>query len=350
MVVIGITSCKSDKQKVETLLSDLVEAQTNGDDEKIAAIYPSLNDLGTVIVDAEGAQINFKEADSTYQIVLLSEITFDVKKQTDGNFIITDSHGFVDWNEVWITVFQNTGALDPKMSDMEINQIFNNKEFLDYLIANNPKAKQGNLVVAACVVKRSDDEYSLNIDLRNDSKFNYPWDSYSLELSVMDADGNVLKTEKERGREVRSGEIANFYTWFDGNYTDNISSYNIKINLAKKYGTIDLLNNFVEFTGKEWENYNKHEKGADMNTISLKSSVFQRKLTDDDLKDMSKDNLRKLRNAIYAAHGYIFRDKQLTEYFSSFDWYKGVTTDMGKVSAELNDIEKYNVNFIKQRE
>lgn len=29
MVVIGITSCKSDKQKVETLLSDLVEAQTN---------------------------------------------------------------------------------------------------------------------------------------------------------------------------------------------------------------------------------------------------------------------------------------------------------------------------------
>ena len=268
MVVIGITSCKSDKQKVETLLSDLVEAQTNGDDEKIAAIYPSLNDLGTVIVDAEGAQINYKEADSTYQIVLPSEITFDVKKQDDGKFIITDSHGFVDWNEVWINVFHNAGALNNELSDMKIKHIFNDEEFLDYLIANNPKAKQGNLVIAACIVNYSGDEYSLNIDIRNESKFNYPWDSYSLEVSVMDAGGNVLKTEKERGPEVRSGEIANIYTWFNGNYIDNISSYNIKINLAKKYGTIDLLNNFVEFTGKEWENYNKHEKGADMNAIN----------------------------------------------------------------------------------
>jgi hypothetical protein len=35
----------------------------------------------------------------------------------------------------------------------------------------------------------------------------------------------------------------------------------------------------------------------------------------------SKEDLRTLRNTIYAQHGYVFKDKDLREYFSSFPWY-----------------------------
>ncbi len=35
----------------------------------------------------------------------------------------------------------------------------------------------------------------------------------------------------------------------------------------------------------------------------------------------SREELRLLRNTIYAQHGYIFKDKDLRDYFSQFEWY-----------------------------
>ena len=66
-----------------------------------------------------------------------------------------------------------------------------------------------------------------------------------------------------------------------------------------------------------------------------------------DLSGLSAGDLRLLRNAIFAMHGYIFKDKDLTEYFEQFEWY---TPKKSNVTKELSSIEQSNVRFIKKYE
>ena len=67
-----------------------------------------------------------------------------------------------------------------------------------------------------------------------------------------------------------------------------------------------------------------------------------RKLTEEDLKGLSSEQLRIMRNEIYARNGYIFQDRKLREYFMQKSWYSPVTRDVS-----LTQIEQYNVLFIK---
>ena len=75
-----------------------------------------------------------------------------------------------------------------------------------------------------------------------------------------------------------------------------------------------------------------------------------RYLTEEDLRDMSKGELRLARNEIYARHGRMFRSADLQDYFNSMDWYVGyIPVDQFDESV-LNDCEKANLIFIKSVE
>lgn len=75
--------------------------------------------------------------------------------------------------------------------------------------------------------------------------------------------------------------------------------------------------------------------------------LSQRLLTEQDLAGWSKQDMRTIRNAIYARHGYKFKSADLREYFSRFSWYKPLYDN---VESQLNSIEKKNVAFIKAHE
>lgn len=77
-------------------------------------------------------------------------------------------------------------------------------------------------------------------------------------------------------------------------------------------------------------------------------NLDSQKLTDEDLRYMSKHELRLLRNEIFARHGYIFKSRDLQEHFNSKSWYHPITTSTYDV--HLNSIEQYNINLIKQYE
>lgn len=56
-------------------------------------------------------------------------------------------------------------------------------------------------------------------------------------------------------------------------------------------------------------------------------------------------------NEILARHGYRFKTEAIQRYFESKDWYRAIgtyDTDMDAVSAQLNQIEKTNVNFLAE--
>ncbi|WP_286133866.1 YARHG domain-containing protein [Bacillus sp. AFS053548] len=71
-----------------------------------------------------------------------------------------------------------------------------------------------------------------------------------------------------------------------------------------------------------------------------------RKLTQDDIDYLTKDELGIARNEIYARHGYIFKTVKMRNYFLAQSWYSPNVNYNGT----LSEIETYNVNLIKARE
>jgi hypothetical protein len=79
-----------------------------------------------------------------------------------------------------------------------------------------------------------------------------------------------------------------------------------------------------------------------------KINASARLLKTKDVENMYKGDLEVARNAIYARHGYTFRNRRMREFFDSFiDWYVPVKTD---VTADLTDIEKKNIELLKRYE
>ena len=73
----------------------------------------------------------------------------------------------------------------------------------------------------------------------------------------------------------------------------------------------------------------------------------ERLLIEKDLTGLSKNDLKIMRNEIYARYGYIFKTSDMKEHFESQSWYNPQHTD---VTSKLTDIEKVNVAFIKEHE
>lgn len=70
-------------------------------------------------------------------------------------------------------------------------------------------------------------------------------------------------------------------------------------------------------------------------------------LTSDDVNNLYKDDLRLMRNEIYARHGYSFKLKDVRALFDNKDWYMPISTDVRK---KLTAMEIKNEKLIRQFE
>ena len=73
----------------------------------------------------------------------------------------------------------------------------------------------------------------------------------------------------------------------------------------------------------------------------------ERLLTDGDVSQLSKSDLKIMRNEIYARKGYIFTTADMKSYFNQFSWYSGKNAN---VNAMLSGIELQNIALIKKYE
>lgn len=74
-------------------------------------------------------------------------------------------------------------------------------------------------------------------------------------------------------------------------------------------------------------------------------------LTDDDISGLYAEDLRVLRNEIFAKHGRVFKDAKLQKYFEAQPWYKAdATFTNDKIAAVLSETEFKNVAAIKAAE
>lgn len=91
---------------------------------------------------------------------------------------------------------------------------------------------------------------------------------------------------------------------------------------------------------------------------SLKSSVRARdygiisltKLDKEYFGRFEKKELRIIRNEIFAFHGYSFSSPDLKEYYEKKPWYRPTEKSSESIADQLSEIEKYNINLIKEIE
>ena len=67
-----------------------------------------------------------------------------------------------------------------------------------------------------------------------------------------------------------------------------------------------------------------------------------------DIVDKTSDELRIMRNSVYARHGRFFKDPALREYFNAQPWYDPYRDEVP--NEDINEYEKKNVEFLKSHE
>src|SRR5207302_11153477 len=76
---------------------------------------------------------------------------------------------------------------------------------------------------------------------------------------------------------------------------------------------------------------------------TLHNQIGTKPMTTALLQGLFLEDVRKMRDEIYARHGKVFKDPWTQKYFASFDWYKA---DSNYSDASLTHVEKANLVVI----
>ena len=107
-----------------------------------------------------------------------------------------------------------------------------------------------------------------------------------------------------------------------------------------------------------WAPFNANATGSKKYSLRKKVFIYDpsvgtfpagstKLLSDVDVSNMLPEDLKLMRNEIYARHGYSFQNKEVRRMFDQMDWYFPVCVD---VREQLTDTEVKNINLIYQYE
>lgn len=148
---------------------------------------------------------------------------------------------------------------------------------------------------------------------------------------------------------------------FSGVYTEDDSIIKAKLSEPggdKHDGTFDLqidkkrfqiVGGWVPFDHNlGYRNYTLTRKNFAYDpSVGIHPESSTRLLKEGDLNNLQKDELRQMRNEIYARHGYAFKVREVQRFFDGQPWYMPIALDVRK---SLTSIERSNEIAIKTYE
>lgn len=152
------------------------------------------------------------------------------------------------------------------------------------------------------------------------------------EIFIIDNIEVTVTHEGENLVQINVGE----YT--GNNSTQNSSNENTDEENMEENSTVD--NNSSDETDNENGNENSSEY--------ILPDSSDRYLSADDVKGLTKDQIKLAINEIYAKHGRIFTDSYYNDYFSSKSWYEGSVSADDFDESVLNEYEKANIDLLAQ--
>ena len=182
--------------------------------------------------------------------------------------------------------------------------------------------------------------------------------------TLMKGKGLYTITATEPGDDKYDGKF-NFYinqndrvlegTWVANNSKLEVSQRKYKLikTLFNYKASLALPEGLSGAITSDWKSISSFEdddagSGEMITADAMKINASSEKLKKENVENMYKGDLELMRNAIYARHGYSFKNRKMRYIFDNLvDWYIPYTTD---VRNELTVLEKENIALIKRYE
>ena len=369
-----LASCGGKKGDVKNFAERFVRHVNNNQTDSIMEMYPvatfdSFNRLST-----DSIQVN--EDNGNYKVNFGQNQWIEVTMYQNGNMTITNSKGIAEFPEDRYKAAVATGMIDDTILDLRAQELLNDNKYFRWLNEKNKQKMQpikleqgkiskkygvdlkgrpceGAVERMTCTVTNTTDKPISGKDYKITYSYSYwtcsdgsspdghargekpgidlaPGESGTINLAVMDyglknvaVDYNVPIDQLLTSNDLYSGTE---YKEYKKLYGDT----------SKKNSTNKIL------TPEEYIELWKFEFpiGGDLNQFAWLSDY---KLKSSEIEGFSKEQYRKLRNAIFALHGYIFKSDDLRDYFGNFSGYVPETSNV----TDFNKTEQANISLIK---
>ncbi|HCD77904.1 MAG TPA: hypothetical protein DEQ27_06295 [Prevotella sp.] len=284
MVVLGLSSCDSNKSAVEDLTNQFIAAVKEGDKATVYDMYPAAKQYQDLLlpdsIEKGDLDIQKNEKDSTYTVSIkntrMSKIIF---KSTDNKtFKIVNTFSILKLDSISNELALKTGVPIKKMPDLELGKLMlESSEYMSYLInkyANNMSlsliTEMGNYAW-----RRDATGYhcQVNQPIKNSGADLVKGSDYSVEITVYQASTGERKALKtHQGVDLASGESFVFSDDIPElfNYARNRDiSWNANIICKNQDSVKESLLNKIEFNGQEYDEYLKAKKEGKLNAAEV---------------------------------------------------------------------------------
>lgn len=342
----AMVSCGGGEKQVRQFAEKFAGYVNTGQMDSIRAVYPGINFdyVSPVVVDSLAVTQDDK---GIYKVNFAAGRWIEIKEGENGEMTVTASKGIAAFPPDLYEIAVNTGMVTDTVTDVMAQTRMQDNAYFEWLKRNVPqpiglvKGKiskkygvdfRGN--PCECGTERMTCTVTNNTNQPISGKdYNITY-AYSYMNCTDGSMPDTHTTGKKSGVNLAPGESANINI--------AISDYGLK-NVAIRYNVPmeQLYNGMKLYNGDEYQQYLKEAAGTDYDWLS------SREATPEDLKNKSQDELRIMRNWIYARHGYIFKSQDLSDYFSKFPWYHPTSKD---VTSQFNKIEQANIRAIQAYE
>lgn len=344
--LILLAACGNKRDEIKEFAETFAGYVNAQQKKEVMEVYPKANFGSLDHLPTENISVSEKEGG--YRVNFGEGKWIDVEIGTDGSYVVTNSRGVASFPEQKYDIALKTGMIDDNLSDLEVQERLNDEAYFIWLDKNQPQPielekgkiskKFGvNLNGIPCegAVERMTCTVTNNTDKPisgKDYEITYAY-SYWTCSDGSSPDGHT--TGKRPGVDLAPGASAQINI--------AIMDYGLK-NVALKYNVpeVNLLAGMNLYKGNEYQEYLNDASNNDQETSY--DWLSTREAIPADLKNKSSEELRIMRNWIFARHGYIFQSPDLREYFSKYSWYEPTSRN---VTAQLNKIEKSNIELIQ---
>lgn len=358
-------SCEDENtSRAKEIANQFADAINDKDKATLYELYPNAKDMPNMSIignlDKEKMRVEYNENNKEYQAFFGNNQRPSIffKVDSTNNMKIVDSYGIINLDSVEYELALKTGVPVNKTSDRDLCDLM--REGGSYINWISSKHTWDDLlIVESCAF---DEDYRrtpiLFATIRNKGGKNIKGEDYKIEFDLyykMSREKYLTLIGEGKDINYKSREKINVLCEGNGGDFGDIN-YNTDVEYRIIDNNISLcerLLKYADIKGDEYQHYLDADKKMKENEKILDEIIkiiSNRKLTDNDLRDLLPLSLRILRNSIYAKHGYIFKDRTLKDFFNKRTWYSEKTNDMSEISKEFNEIEKYNINFVKQYE
>jgi hypothetical protein len=134
---------------------------------------------------------------------------------------------------------------------------------------------------------------------------------------------------------------------YDKNLPVRVREYNLEKKTFAYDPQLELPQN-IEWAELYNDNPEFPERIEQLTNEVVKYNASVRELKKEDVQNLYKGDLEIIRNAIYARHGYSFKNRRVRFIFDKYvSWYMPVSTD---VRNQLTELELKNIELIKRYE